>query len=149
MRNTTAILPDTDGPWGPMPKVDRTFDDNLEAERDRAIAKINERAERQRAYQVQLGQLQRAVTEAEQRLANATALKTHLAERVLELRELVTTLWGKSREVVNVDPHSQALDSYHTILISELAIKDWPRIETVLRANLDAAKQTLADFEQK
>jgi hypothetical protein len=147
---STAILPATSGPWGDTPKVvDRSFEDNVEAERNAAVAKVNERAESQRAHQLKLGQLQRAVTEAEQRLANATAFKEHLAKRVVELRELVTTLWGKTREVVNVDPHSQACDAYNTILVSEIAIKDWSRIEPVLRANVDKAKEQLALFQHQ
>src|SRR5207244_3810467 len=111
-------------------------------------AEIDRKAKAAKDFQVQLGQLERQVEAATQRLVNATAFKAHLSKRIVELRELLLTLWGRSREVVNVDPHSQACDAYNTILISELAIKDWSRIESVLRANLDRAKQQLAEFQQ-
>ncbi len=112
-------------------------------------AEIDRKARVAKDFQVQLGQLERQVEAATQRLVNATAFKQHLSKRIVELRELLLTLWGRSREVVNVDPHSQACDAYNTILISELAIKDWSRIEPVLRAHLDRAKQQLAEFQQR
>ena len=122
---------------------------NIDEETKNQHAEIDRKARVAKDFQVQLGQLERQVEAATQRLVNVTAFKQHLSKRIVELRELRLTLWGRSREVVNVDPHSQACDAYNTILISELAIKDWSRIETVLRANLDHAKQQLADFQRQ
>lgn len=114
-----------------------------------AHAEIDRKAAEAKQYQVQLGNLERTVAEADQRLKNATAFKAHLTKRVTELRGLLLTLWGRAREVVNVDPATQALDCYQTILTAELAIKDWPRVEPVLRANLAEAQRTLAEFTKR
>jgi hypothetical protein len=112
-------------------------------------AEIDRKAKAAKDFQVQLGQLERQVEAATQRLVNAAAFKAHLSKRIVELRQLVLNLWGKTREVVNVDPHSQACDAYNTILISELAIKDWPRVEAVLRANLDKATRDRDEFSKR
>ena len=148
---TATIVRDTDGPWGDTPRKcgGLRAEDNLEAERDAAIAKINERAERQRAFQVRLGQLQRAAAETEQRLANATDRHQHAVNRVQELKAMLLQLAGQSRAVVNVDPYQASLDAHLSILSLQASIEDWPRIKEHLEAELAAATQQLTQFQQR
>ena len=149
MKTNTAI--DANTPWGEDPSkrdIDDTFE-QLDAESRAAHAKIDERAAKAKDFQVQLGQLNKAVTDATQRLATATAFKEHLSKRILEIRQLVLNLWGQTSGYTNVDPAQQLVDFYQTTLTCEQAIKDFSRIEPVLRANLDAAQRKLTDFQRQ
>jgi septal ring factor EnvC (AmiA/AmiB activator) len=71
-------------------------------------AAIDRRAQAAKDFQIKLGQLERQVEEATQRLVNAAAFKTHLSKRIVELRELLITLWGRPRgEIGVVSKHSR------------------------------------------
>jgi hypothetical protein len=150
---STAILKDTSTPWGDTPKVvDRSFEENLIAERDAAIAKVNAHTERQRQHQVKLGQLTKAVTTAEAALVEFEAKKSFFTERKALLKSQLTELWQKQKgdlsTQLNFDPLLGVVESHGTILAIDAALADAPRVRKHLDHQLHVAKQTLADFSK-
>jgi hypothetical protein len=148
----TAILKSHPGPWGDTPKVsDRSFEDNLEAERDAAISKINARTEKQKELQVKLGQLNKAVENSEQCLVEFEVKKSFFIERKKLLESQLTTLWGKQKgdlsTHLNFDPLLGIVESHGTILAIEAALADAPRVKRHLDEQLRAAKQKLTEFQ--
>jgi hypothetical protein len=148
----TAILKSHPGPWGDTPKVsDQSFDDSLEAERDAAIANINARTEKQKQLQVRIGQLTKAVTDAEQCLVEFNVKQEFFVERKRLLESQLPTLWGKQKgdlsTQMNFDPLLGIVESHGTILAIEAALMDTPRVKKYLDEQLRAAKQKLTEFQ--
>jgi len=149
---STAILKNHPGPFGDTPKVsDRSFIDNLEAERDAAIAKINARTEKQKEFQVRIGQLTKAVKNAEQCLVEFEVKKSFFIERKKLLESQLTTLWGKQKgdlsTQMNFDPLLGIVESWGTIASISAALADAPRVKKHWDEQLRAAKQRLTEFQ--
>lgn len=67
----------------------------IDADTKRAHAAIDAAAQRQREFQTQLGQLQRAVTACEAALVEFESKRTFLRTRETQLQDQLLTLWGR------------------------------------------------------
>jgi hypothetical protein len=129
--------------------LDQTVVDGLNKEH----AAIDERAAKLRQHQTQLGYYQQKVDVANAALVAATSRRAYLSLRAAELKKLSLELWSRPADDalgrVSVDPISSLAEGYTTILACEKAVLDFSRIRDHLTANLDKAKNDLANFAQR
>jgi hypothetical protein len=148
-----GVVRHADGPWGDVPKKEKDPTlARIDEETERQHAEIDRKAELSRQRQTRIDQLQRAVTAAETSLVEFESKKTYLIERKQQLQDQLTILWGKQKGdlsfQINYDPMLGIVESCGTIQAIDAALSDAPRVKKQLVANLDHAKQQLAEFQR-
>jgi len=100
---------------------------------------------------VQLGRLQKQVDNAANAILTAESRRNQFAQRIKELIATAGTLWGRSNDEFSpgISPAYSLVEAYGNVVALENALADFSRIKPQLVANLDAAKEQLAEFSKR